>query len=101
MKEPTETSVVQEIAAMPGVGQVISVRAAKSHLSGLLEWVAAGREVVITSGGVPKVRVSPLASAKGRVPWRGSMEHLKTMPKWKGGPTAEEIVREDRDARGW
>ena len=29
------SSVVQEIAALPGLGQAISVRAAKAHLSGL------------------------------------------------------------------
>ena len=77
------------------------MRAAKAHLSGLLEWVAQGREVVVTSGGVPKARITPMHDAKRRQVFLGASEHLKTMPKWIGGPTAEEIVREDRDGRGW
>jgi prevent-host-death family protein len=94
-------SVVQEIAQIAGIGQVISVRAAKAHLSGLLEEVARGREVVITSGGKPKARLVPMEMGAQRVPFTGTREHLKTMPKWRGGPTAEEIVREDRDGRDW
>ena len=54
------SAVVQEIAPLPGVGHTISVRAAKTHLSGLLEEVARGREVVITSDGVPKARLVPM-----------------------------------------
>lgn len=86
---------------MPGVGAAISVRAAKAHLSGLLEMVAAGREVTITSGGKPKARLVPMHTHAERQPFTGTREHLRTMPKWKGGPTADEIVREDRDGRGW
>ena len=85
---------------MPGVGAAISVRAAKAHLSGLLELVAAGREVTITSGGKPKARLVPMAHTERKV-FLGAKEHLSKMPPWNGGPTAEEIVREDRDARGW
>ena len=47
--DQTPSAVVREFSPMPGVGSVISVRAAKAHLSGLLDEVAAGREVVITS----------------------------------------------------
>lgn len=36
-----------------------------------------------------------------RVPFSGTTEHLKSMPPWSGGPTADEIIREDRDSRGW
>ena len=97
----TPASVMQEIAELPGIGQAISVRAAKAHLSGLLEEVAHGREVVITSGGKPKALLVPMEAGGQRVPFTGTREHLKTMPKWRGGPTAEEIVREDRDARDW
>jgi prevent-host-death family protein len=100
-EEETASSVVQEIAPLPGVGAAISVRAAKAHLSGLLDLVEAGREVTITSGGKPKARLVPIGAREQRKPFRGTREHLKTMPKWRGGPTAEEIVREDRDARGW
>ena len=93
------SSVIQEIMPMPGVGASISVRAAKAHLSGLLDEVAAGREVVITSDGVPKARLVPMAQRPRKV-FTGTREHLKTMPPWRGGPTADEIIREDRDARG-
>lgn len=99
--EPGESSVVREMAPLPGVGLTISVRAAKAHLSGLLDQVAAGREVVITSDGVPKARLVPIDREPAQKPFTGTREHLKRMPPWDGGPTAEEIVREDRDARGW
>ena len=99
VEEPA-SSVVQEISPMPGVGAAISVRAAKAHLSGLLELVAAGREVTITSDGKPKARLVPMHVHADRPVFTGTREHLKTMPKWRGGPTADELIREDRDARG-
>lgn len=95
------TSLVQEMTTMPGLGETIAVRSAKAHLSALLEWVAQGHEVVVTSGGVAKARLAPVESKERRKVFLGSAMHLKSMPKWKGGPTAEEIVREDRDGRGW
>ena len=95
------SAVVREMAPRPGVGLTISVRAAKAHLSGLLDQVAAGREVVITSDGVPKARLVPYRAERERKVFQGAAAHLKTMPPWRGGPTAEEIVREDRDGRGW
>jgi prevent-host-death family protein len=94
------SSVVQELSELPGVGQGISVRAAKAHLSGLLELVASGREIVVTSGGVPKARLVPMDREAQGKRFTGTREHLKRMPPWRGGPTAEEIVRADRDARG-
>ena len=95
------SSVVREKAPLPGVGMTISVRAAKAHHSGLLEEVAAGREVVITSDGVPKARLVPMDRETERKPFTGTREHLKRMPPWRGGPTADEIIREDRYSRGW
>ena len=92
---------LQEIAPLIGVGATISVRAAKAHLSALLDLVSAGREVTITSDGTPKARLVPVGAGSQRKPFTGTREHLKTMPKWRDGPTADEIVREDRDARGW
>ena len=94
-----DAPVVREFSAMPGVGVAISVRAAKAHLSGLLDEVAAGREVVITSDGVPKARLVPMNQKRERKVFTGTWEHLATMPKWKGGPTADELIREDRDSR--
>ena len=101
-EEEATSSVIQEIMPMPGVGASISVRAAKAHLSGLLEEVAGGREVVITSDGVPKARLVPMTAGTQRKPFSGTREHLQTMPKWKEGDlTADEIIRADRDGRGW
>jgi prevent-host-death family protein len=98
--EETTSSVVQEIAPLPGGGAGISVRAAKAHLSGLLDQVAAGREVVITSDGVPKARLVPINADVEWKPFTGTHEHLKTMPPWRGGKTGEELIRADRDERG-
>ena len=97
--DATMSSVVREFSEMPGGGHTISVRAAKAHLSGLLDEVAAGREVVITSDGVPKARLVPMTERPRKV-FTGTREHLKKMPPWRGGPTADELIREDRDARG-
>jgi prevent-host-death family protein len=72
-----------------------------TKLSALLELVARGQEVTITSDGQPKAVLSPVSKGKSRKVFTGTWEHLKKMPPWRGGPTAEEIVREDRDARGW
>lgn len=93
--------VLEEMAVLPGLGEVIGVRSAKAHLSGLLDWVASGHEVTITSGGEPKARIVPFSKGRHRVPFQGSEDHLRTMPSWKGGPTADEIIRADRDGRGW
>lgn len=94
-----ESAVVREMAPRPGVGLTISVRAAKAHLSGLLDEVAAGREVVITSDGVPKARLVPMERERTRKVFTGTREHLAKMPKWSGGPTADELIRADRDSR--
>src|SRR5258708_7703122 len=67
-EEETASSVVREIAPLPGIGATISVRAAKAHLSGLLDLVEAGREVTITSDGKPKARLVPIGAAEQRQP---------------------------------
>lgn len=92
---------LKEAVAVPGVGLTIPVRAAKAKLSALLELVAAGQEVTITSDGLPKAVLSPIRLAAGRKVFTGTREHLKLMPAWSGGPTAEALIREDREGRGW
>jgi prevent-host-death family protein len=99
--EESEPAVLREVATVAGIGRVISVRSAKAHLSALLELVAGGQEVTITSDGKPKAVMSPVARHKARKVFTGTREHLKTMPPWRGGPTAEELIRADRDGRGW
>jgi prevent-host-death family protein len=82
------------------VSPFVTVRDAKSHLSALLEWVAGGREITITSDGKPKARLVPASAEPERQVFRGMGEFLSSQPM-HGGPTAEELVREDRDGRGW
>lgn len=78
----------------------VTVRDAKSHLSALLEWVAGGREITITSDGKPKARLVPASPTPERKVFRGMGEFLLSQPI-HGGPTADELIREDRDGRGW
>jgi prevent-host-death family protein len=99
--EPAGSLILRETVAMPGMGLTIPVRAAKAKLSALLEMVAAGQEVTITSDGLPKAILLPVGQREQQKVFSGTWEHLKKMPPWRGGPTAEEIIREDRDGRGW
>ena len=92
---------LKEAVAIPGIGLTIPVRAAKAKLSALLELVAGGQQVTITSDGEPKAVLSPVRPERSRKVFTGTWEHLKKMPPWRGGPTTEEIIREDRDSRGW
>jgi len=94
-------SILSDAVALPGIGLTIPVRAAKAKLSALLELVAGGQEITITSDGQPKAVLSPVAKRETRKVFTGTWEHLKQMPPWRGGPTAEELIREDRDGRGW
>lgn len=92
---------LREAVSLPGVGLSIPVRAAKAKFSALLEMVAGGQEVTITSDGVPKAVLSPVAKNKQRKVFTGTWEHLKKMPLQTEGPFADEIIRADRDGRGW
>jgi prevent-host-death family protein len=91
---------LKEVATMPEIGLVIPLRAAKSKLSALLELVSTGQSVTITSDGVPKVLLSPAIAGAGRKRFRGMGDFLLSQ-RIHGGPSAEEIVRDDRDSRGW
>jgi len=90
--------VLSETAAALGeAGMVVNVRAAKDQLSSLLEQAANGNEVIITSDGIPKAKLVPVRSR--RQPFRVDWELLRSMPVGTGGPSAEQLVREDRDGR--
>ena len=97
----SEPAVLKEVAAAPGIGPVISIRAAKAHLSALLELVAGGIEVTITSDGKPKAKLVSAVATKPRKVFMGMGDHLESMPMQTEGPFADEIVRADRDGRGW
>jgi prevent-host-death family protein len=99
--EATAPLVLKEAVALPGIGLSFPVRVAKAKLSALLELVAGGQEITITSDGEPKAVLSPVAKGGTRKVFTGTREHLKNMPPWRGGLTAEETIREDRDGRGW
>ncbi len=92
--------VLRDSAVAPGVGEIINVRLAKAHLSALLDWVASGHEITITSDGKPKAKLIQVTEAKGRKTFRGMGVFLTRQPI-HAGPSAEEVIREDRDARGW
>jgi len=95
----TQPAVLRD-AAVAEWGRIVSVRDAKAHLSALLEWVAAGHELTITSDGQPKARLVSATAAKPRKVFMGMGDYLLNQPV-HGGPGAEELVREDRDGRGW
>jgi prevent-host-death family protein len=99
--ESSEPMVMREAIALPGVGLTIPVRAAKAKLSALLEMVAGGQQVTITSDGVPKAVLSPVRKNTSQKVFTGTWEHLKKMPMQTEGPFADEIIRADRDGRGW
>jgi prevent-host-death family protein len=99
--ESSRQTELREAVALPGMGLTIPVRAAKAKLSALLELVAGGQEVTITSDGKPKAVLSPVGKLKARKVFTGTWEHLKKMPMQTEGPFAEEIIRADRDGRGW
>ena len=99
-KEATAPLTLKEAVALPGIGISIPVRAAKAKLSALLELVAGGTSVTITSDGSPKAVLSPVGARHGRKVFTGMGDFLLKQPV-HGGPSAEELIREDRDARGW
>ena len=87
-------------AAVGTLEPSVTIRDAKAHLSALLEWVSRGRAVVITSDGKPKARLVPASPDAPRKLFRGMGEFLLGQAV-HGGPTGDELVREDRDSRGW
>ena len=91
--------VLREAIALPGVGLSIPVRAAKAKFSALLELVAGGQEVTITSDGVPKAVLSPVGKPKARKVFTGMGDYLLNQPIQRKGPFADEIIRAERDSR--
>jgi len=90
---------LREAVALPGVGLTIPVRAAKAKFSALLELVAGGQEVTITSDGRPKAVLSPVREMKPRKVFMGMGDYLTKQPIQRKGPFADEIIRAERDSR--
>lgn len=95
----SKPAVLRETASL-AIPDIVSVRDAKSHLSALLDWVSGGREVTITSDGKPKARLVPTLPEPERKVFRGMGRFLSSQRVHKG-PPAEQLIREDRDGRGW
>jgi prevent-host-death family protein len=91
---------LKEAVTMPGIGMTIPVRAAKAKLSALLELVARGQEVTITSDGQPKAVLSPVRPERSRKVFTGMGDYLSKQPIHRK-LSADEAVNMDRDARGW
>jgi prevent-host-death family protein len=94
---PAKLTALRESAlAEPPPVSHINIRAAKDQLSSLLEEAAKGNEIIITSDGLPKAKLGPMNMKRNRfhVDW----ELLRSMPVTPG-PTAEAILREERDGR--
>ena len=75
----------------------INVRAAKDKLSSLLDLASQGEDVVLTSDGRPKARLTACRE-KPRT-FRVNWSLLRSIPIQTRGKTSEEIIREDRDGR--
>ncbi|HWN96284.1 MAG TPA: type II toxin-antitoxin system prevent-host-death family antitoxin [Methylomirabilota bacterium] len=100
MADATAPLLLKDAVALPGGDLSFPVRVAKAKLSALLELVAGGQEITITSDGLPKAVLSPV-QARPRKVFTGTWEHLKKMPVQTEGPFADEIIRADRDGRDW
>ena len=87
----SEPMVLKEVAVAAGVGEVISVRSAKAHLSALLDLVAGGREITITSDGKPKAKLVGVEESKPRKVFQGMGDYLRKQPIHRG-MTADEAV---------
>ena len=99
LSKVSEPSFLKEAATVES-GRAVSIRDAKAHLSELLDWVAKGNEVTITSDGVPKAKLVRAEAAKPRKVFQGLDDYLMKQPIHYG-LTADEAINQDRDSRGW
>ena len=70
----------------------VGVHEAKTHLSRLLRRVAAGEEIIITSGGRPAARLVPVERGRERV--FGSERGILHVPDDFDDPLPKEILDE-------
>ncbi len=99
--KPSQSLMLQEAVTMQDLGITVPVRAAKAKLSALLEFVAAGNTVTITSDGEPKAVLKPVGGREEHVGFEPAWDLLEAMPVQTEGPLSTELVRADRDGRGW
>lgn len=75
----------------------LPVREVKNRFSELVRKAAKGQEVIITSHGEARARLSPL---KGRLrPLKIDWKWLKSMKLTEPQSPAEDLIRAERDAR--
>jgi prevent-host-death family protein len=81
-----------------GTGAVVTVREAKAAFSTLVHRAAAGEEIVITWHGQPKARLASVS--RDTAPFKVDFDWLHRMRVGHRQTPSEQIIREDRDARG-
>ena len=99
--KPSQSLMLQEAVTMQDLGITVPVRAAKAKLSALLEFVAAGNTVTITSDGEPKAVLKPVGGREEHVGFEPAWDLLESVPVQTKGPFAQDVIRVDRDGRGW
>jgi prevent-host-death family protein len=99
--KPAKPAELKDAIAMPDLGLTMPVRAAKAKLSALLEFVSAGNTVTITSDGLPKAVLRPVSKAEEQVGFEPAWDLLQSMPVQTEGPFSQDLIRADRDGRGW
>lgn len=99
--KPAKPAELKDAVALPDLGLTMPVRAAKARLSALLDFVASGNSVTITSDGQPKAVLCPVTPAEAHVGFEPAWDLLESMPVQTDGPLSTELVRADRDGRGW
>jgi prevent-host-death family protein len=99
LKAYTKTSkgALEEASASPRQRATVSVREAKDQLSALLQRVANGEQIVITSDGEPKAMLVKFRPIMGGTPWRPLGDFLTAQPL---GPDSTPSLRAERDSRG-
>lgn len=88
---PASAAVLNDAVAVADLGITFPVRIAKAKLSALLELVASGQEVVITSDGEPKARLVGIKQRERGKVFTGMGDYLLKQPIHRG-MTAEEAV---------
>lgn len=97
----SQPMMLKEAVAMQDLGMTVPVRAAKAKLSALLEFVAAGNTVTITSDGEPKAVLRPVGGREEHVGFEPAWDLLESIPVQTEGPFGQDVIRADRDGRGW
>ena len=72
---------------------MVNTHEAKTHLSRLLERVAAGEEIVIGKAGKPVAKLVPYAEAREPRKFGTLKGKLRAAPDWDSDETNEEIAR--------